>query len=184
MDFLALLGKWNQVYNLTAIRDPRDMLVVHLLDSLSILHLVDAYARETVLDVGSGAGLPAIPLAIMRPFSVWSVDAVAKKVSFQLQAKGALALTNLHPVHARIEAVNIERPVSVIVSRAFSEISKMLESVDRLADATTTIIAMKGIAPTVELAALPAGWQVREIVSLEVPFLGAERCAVVLQRAT
>ena len=182
MDFLALMAKWNRTYNLTAVRDPRDMLVVHLLDALSILPTVDAHARETVLDVGSGAGLPAIPLAIMRPLSVWSVDAVAKKISFQLQAKGTLKLTNLHPVHARIEAVTIDRPVSVIVSRAFSAISKMLHSVDRLAGAGTTVIAMKGVLPTGELADVPPAWTVRDIVPLEVPFLGAERCAVVLQR--
>ena len=184
MDFLALLGKWNQVYNLTSIRDPRDMLVVHVLDALSILPLVDAHARETVLDVGSGAGLPGIPLAIMRPLSMWSVDAVAKKISFQVQVKSALALSNLNPVHARIEAVNIDRPVSLIVSRAFSEIAKMLVAVDRLAGAGATVIAMKGVVPTAELAAIPDGWQVRDVVALEVPFLGAERCAVILQRAS
>ena len=183
IDFLTLLAKWNQVYNLTSVRDPRDMLVVHLLDALSILPLVDAHAEETVLDVGSGAGLPAIPLSIMRDLSVWSVDAVAKKISFQLQAKGALTLSNLHPVHARIEAVNIDRPVSLIVSRAFSDIGKMLLAVDRLAGAETTVIAMKGVVPTAELAVLPPGWQIRDVVSLDVPFLGAERCAVVLQRA-
>ena len=182
MDFLTLLAKWNRTYNLTSIRDPRDMLVVHLLDALSILSMVDAHARETVLDVGSGAGLPAIPLAIMRPLEVWSVDAVAKKISFQLQAKGTLTLTNLHPVHARIEAVTIDRPVSVIVSRAFSELAKMLQSVDRLAAPETTVIAMKGVVPTAELADVPRGWEVRDVVPLEVPFLGAERCAVVLQR--
>jgi 16S rRNA (guanine527-N7)-methyltransferase len=183
MAFLALLAKWNQTYNLTSIRDPRDMLVVHLLDALSILPMVDAHARETVLDVGSGAGLPAIPLAIMRPLSVWSVDAVAKKISFQLQAKGTLTLTNLHPIHARIEAATIDRPVSVIVSRAFSDLSKMLRSVDRLAGNETTVIAMKGVVPSAELAEVPLAWTVREIVPLEVPFLGAERCAVVLQRS-
>ena len=183
MDFLALLDKWNQVYNLTSIRDPRDMLVVHLLDALSILTLVDAHADGAILDVGSGAGLPAIPLAIMRSRPVYSVDAVAKKVSFQVQAKGSLMLPQLHPVHGRIEAVTIDRPVSVIVSRAFSEIAKMLAVVDRLAHAETTVIAMKGVVPTGELAAVPSGWAVREVVPLEVPFLGAERCAVLLQRA-
>lgn len=184
MDFLLLLDKWNRVYNLTAIRDPRDMLVVHLLDALSILPLVDAHARDTVLDVGSGAGLPAIPLAIMRDLTVWSVDAVSKKISFQVQVKGSLVLHGLQPVHDRIEAVNIDRPLSLIVSRAFSDIPKMLASVDRLAGADTTVIAMKGVVPTAELDVMPAGWQVQDIVTLDVPFLGAERCAVILQRAS
>lgn len=184
MDYLALLGKWNQVYNLTAIRDPRDMLVAHLLDALSILPLVDTHGCETLLDVGSGAGLPAIPLAIMRDLSVWSVDAVAKKISFQVQVKGRLGLARLHPVHARIEALTVDQPVSLIVSRAFSEIPKMLAAVDRHAGHCTTVIAMKGLVPTAELAGLSDGWRVRDIVALDVPFLGAERCAVVLQRTS
>lgn len=183
LDYLALLAKWNAVYNLTSVRDPRDMLAVHLLDALSILPLVDRHAHETLLDVGSGAGLPAIPLAIMRDWSVWSVDAVAKKISFQIQVKGSLGLQSLHPLHARIEAVNIDRPLSVIVSRAFSDIAKMLASIDRLAGDATTVIAMKGVVPMAELAAVPPGWQVRQVVAIEVPFLGAERCAVILQRA-
>ena len=183
MDFLALLAKWNRVYNLTSVREPRDMLSVHLLDSLSMLPLVDEHDDGALLDVGSGAGLPAIPLAIMRPRPVWSVDAVAKKISFQLQAKGSLALTNLHPVHGRIEAVDIGAVPRLIVSRAFAEIARMLASVERLAGAGTTVIAMKGVVPQAELAALPATWTLTKIVPLDVPFLGAERCAVVLQRA-
>jgi len=183
LDYLALLAKWSAVYNLTSVRDPRDMLAVHLLDALSILPLVDRHAHETLLDVGSGAGLPAIPLAIMRDWSIWSVDAVAKKISFQVQVKGSLGLQGLHPLHARIEAVNIDRPLSVIVSRAFSDIPKMLASIDRLAGDATTVIAMKGVVPMAELAAVPPDWQVREVVTLEVPFLGAERCAIILQRA-
>ena len=137
------------------------MLAVHLLDALSILPLVEAHARGAVLDVGSGAGLPAIPLAIMRGGSVWSVDAVAKKIGFQTQVKATLGLDCLHPVHARIETVEIGEPVSLIVSRAFAEIGKMLADVDRLVTADTTVLAMKGVTPTAELAALPAGWQVR-----------------------
>ena len=183
LDYLALLAKWSAVYNLTSVRDPRDMLAVHLLAALSILPLVDRHAHETLLDVGSGAGLPAIPLAIMRDWSIWSVDAVAKKISFQVQVKGSLGLQGLHPLHARIEAVNIDRPLSVIVSRAFSDIPKMLASIDRLAGDATTVIAMKGVVPMAELAAVPPDWQVREVVTLEVPFLGAERCAIILQRA-
>ena len=183
LDYLALLDKWNRVYNLTAVRDPRDMLVVHLLDALSILPLVDAHGRGAVLDVGSGAGLPAIPLAIMRDLPVWAVDAVAKKIAFQVQVKSSLGLDRLNPVHARIETVEIGEPVSLIVSRAFAEIAKMLADIDRLATTDTTVVAMKGTAPTAELSALPPGWQVRQIVPLDVPFLGAERCAVILQRA-
>ena len=183
LDFLALLVKWNAVYNLTSVRQPDDMLVVHLLDSLAILPLVDAVAPQSILDVGSGAGLPSIPLAITRPGSqVHSVDAVAKKIGFQLQAKATLSLANFHPVHHRVETLRAPMHPSIIVSRAFSEIPVMLSSIDHLADTATHVIAMKGAEPTDELASLPRTWRVNAIYPLDVPFLGARRCAVVLQR--
>lgn len=182
--FLALLGKWNGIYNLTAVRDLRDMLIVHLLDSLSILPLVDELQPPTLVDVGSGAGLPAIPLTIVRPgIEIHSIDAVNKKIGFQLQAKADLGLRRLYPLHARIENFVLPLPPSAIVSRAYSEISKMLATIDHLADGSTTVIAMKGVQPTAEIAAIPASWRVLEVRKLEVPSLGAQRCAVVLQRA-
>lgn len=182
--FLELLGKWNGVYNLTAVRDPRDMLVVHLLDSLSVLALIDELKPQMLVDVGSGAGLPAIPLAIARPaIEIHSIDAVNKKIGFQLQAKADLGLQRLHPLHARIESFVLAHPPSVIVSRAYSELAKMLESIDHLADASTTVIAMKGVEPMAEIARIPAWWIVQEVRKLEVPLLGAQRCAVVLKRA-
>jgi 16S rRNA (guanine527-N7)-methyltransferase len=182
--FLDLLVRWNAVYNLTAVRDVNDMLSVHLLDSLSLLALLPD-APATLIDVGSGAGLPAIPLAIARPaLDVTSVDAVAKKVGFQQQAVAALALTNLHPIHARVEALTLARVPDFIVSRAFSAIPDFLADIDRLAGPATRILAMKGAEPTAELAALPPGWRIREIRALEVPFLGARRCVVDLERAS
>ncbi|MEO8937862.1 MAG: 16S rRNA (guanine(527)-N(7))-methyltransferase RsmG [Burkholderiaceae bacterium] len=182
--FLELLGKWNGVYNLTAVRDPRDMLVVHLLDSLSVLALIDELRPEILVDVGSGAGLPAIPLAITRPeMEIHSIDAVNKKIGFQLQAKADLGLQQLHPLHVRIENFLLPHPPSAIVSRAYSELAKMLDSIDHLADASTTVIAMKGVEPTAEIAGIPASWVVQEIRKLEVPLLGAQRCAVILKRA-
>lgn len=181
--FLGLLTKWNGVYNLTAVRDPRDMLALHVLDSLSILTLVDALQPHSLVDVGSGAGLPAIPLAIVRPMlAIHSIDAVGKKIGFQLQVKAELALPSLHPLHARIEDFVLPRPPSLIVSRAYTDLATMLASVDRLADAATTVIAMKGVPPTAEIAAIPANWAVQEVRTLEVPSLGARRCAVVLKR--
>ncbi len=182
--FLELLAKWNGVYNLTAVRDPRDMLVVHLLDSLSILALVDELQMRSLVDVGSGAGLPAIPLAITRPaIEIHSIDAVNKKIGFQLQAKADLGLQRLHPLHARVESFVLPLPPSAIVSRAYTDLAKMLESIEHLVDASTRVIAMKGVEPTVEIAAIPASWVVQEIRKLEVPSLGAQRCAVVLKRA-
>ena len=182
--FVALMAKWNEVYNLTSVRVPHDMLVVHLLDSLSILALLDGFVSGPILDVGSGAGLPAIPLAIARPqWRVESVDAVAKKIGFQLQARTTLGLSNLTPVHARIEDFTPTPRPSVIVTRAYAELSRMLASIDHLVDANTTVVAMKGVVPTSELAAVPPGWDIVSTDLLTVPFLGADRCAVVLRRS-
>ena len=183
IEFLALLQKWNATYNLTAVRDPEDMLTVHLLDSLSVLHLVDRLAAGPVLDVGSGAGLPAIPLAILRPsLLIDTVDAVAKKIGFQLQVRTALGLHGLRPHHARIEDFSPAAAPSLVVSRAYSDLPTMLASIDHVVTHDTTVLAMKGIEPTAELAQVVAPWRIREVVSLDVPFLGARRCAVVLER--
>ena len=133
LDFLALLVKWNATYNLTAVRDPDDMLAVHLLDALSIFPLIDRLADGPLLDVGSGAGLPGIPLAILRPaMTIHSVDAVAKKIGFQWQVKAASALANFHPQHARIETASFTPRPSVVVSRAFADIGTMLTLIDHL----------------------------------------------------
>ena len=184
IEFVALLRKWNAVYNLTSVRDPADMLVVHILDSLAILPVIDAAGATTVVDVGSGAGLPGLPLALARPdLTVHSVDAVAKKIGFQLQARTTLALSNFHPVHARIEAFHPPAPPTVVVSRAYAELAVMLASIDALAGSATTVVAMKGAVPTAELAAVPPEWFVADVRVLDVPFLGAERCVVTLRRA-
>ena len=181
--FLGLLQKWNATYNLTAVRDPADMLTVHLLDSLSVLHLVDRLANGPAVDVGSGAGLPAIPLAILRPaLIIDTVDAVAKKIGFQLQARAALVLNNLRPHHMRIEDFSPVDAPSLVVSRAYTDLRTMLASIDHLAAPYTTVLAMKGVAPTAELVQVVAPWAVRDVVDLDVPFLGARRCAVVLAR--
>ena len=184
IQYLALLTQWNAVYNLTSVRNPLDMLGLHILDSLSIAHLFREYDGADVLDVGTGAGLPGVPLAIALPRSGFHlVDAVAKKISFLRHVKASLTLANIHPRHSRIEALTLTKAPSIIVSRAYAQIYRMLASIDHLADRCTTVIAMKGIAPTEELAALPAAWRVLEVRILEVPLVGAHRCAVVLRRA-
>ena len=181
--YLDLLAKWNGVYNLTSVRDPLDMLTVHLLDSLSIVPLIDRFAPQEVLDVGSGAGLPGIPLAIVRrAIHVHSVDAVAKKIGFQLQVKTTLKLTNLSPVHARVEALSLANAPDLIVSRAYADLSSMLSSIDSVSAPSTRVLAMKGARPDADIAAVVAPWRVDDVVSLDVPFLGAQRCAVLLSR--
>ena len=180
---LALLDRWNGVFNLTAIRHRTDMLPAHLLDSLSICGVVDRFAPTTVVDVGSGAGFPGIPLAIVRPeLQVITVDAVGKKISFQKQAKSNLAIDNLQPTASRVEALTLSESPDVIVSRAYATIPDMLASIVHLAGPSTAVIAMKGVRPDDELRCLPTGWRTEDVVPLDVPFLGAQRCAVVLRR--
>lgn len=184
LDYLALLEKWNGVYNLTAIRDPQAMLVSHLLDSLAIAPLVARLAVRRLLDVGAGAGLPGIPLAIVLPhLHVDLVDAVQKKVAFQTQVKAQLHLTNVACHHARIEVLTLDNMPDCIVSRAFSELADMVTLTGPVLAPGGVMVAMKGVTPHAEIAALPVGWAVRETLELTVPGLDAQRCAVVLERA-
>ncbi|WP_025598161.1 16S rRNA (guanine(527)-N(7))-methyltransferase RsmG [Burkholderia sp. WSM2230] len=180
LDYVALLAKWNAVYNLTAIRDPRQMLIQHILDSLSIVpHLAQRNPR-TVLDVGSGGGLPGVVLAIARP--EWSVtvnDIVHKKTAFQAQAKAELGLGNLSVVTGRVETLQPGAEVSakfdVIVSRAFAELADFVTLARHLVAEHGAILAMKGVRPDDEIGRLPVGAHMEQMVRLDVPFLDAER---------
>ncbi|MFM0192351.1 16S rRNA (guanine(527)-N(7))-methyltransferase RsmG [Paraburkholderia strydomiana] len=180
LDYVTLLAKWNAVYNLTAIRDPRQMLIQHILDSLSIVpHLVQRNPG-TVLDVGSGGGLPGIVLAIVRPdWDVTVNDIVHKKTAFQAQAKAELGLTNLSVVTGRVETLRPGAEVSakfdVIVSRAFAELADFVTLARHLVAGQGAILAMKGVRPDDEIGRLPAGAHVEQIIRLDVPFLDAER---------
>jgi 16S rRNA (guanine527-N7)-methyltransferase len=180
LDYVALLAKWNAVYNLTAIRDPRQMLIQHILDSLSIVpHLAGAGA-STILDVGSGGGLPGIVLAIARP--EWSVtlnDIVHKKTAFQAQAKAELKLGNLAVVTGRVETlrpgVEVPGKFDVIVSRAFAELADFVTLARHLVAERGSIWAMKGVRPDGEIERLPAGSDAVRVIRLAVPSLDAER---------
>ncbi|MFM0495276.1 16S rRNA (guanine(527)-N(7))-methyltransferase RsmG [Paraburkholderia caledonica] len=186
LDYVALLAKWNAVYNLTAIRDPRQMLIQHILDSLSIVpHLVQRNPG-TVLDVGSGGGLPGIVLAIVRPdWGVTVNDIVHKKTAFQAQAKAELGLTNLSVVTGRVETLRPGAEVSakfdVIVSRAFAELADFVTLARHLVAEQGAILAMKGVRPDDEIERLPAGVYVEQVVRLDVPFLDAERHLVTVR---
>lgn len=180
LDYVALLAKWNAVYNLTAIRDPRQMLIQHILDSLSIVPHLVRRNPGTVLDVGSGGGLPGIVLAIVRPdWGVTVNDIVHKKTAFQAQAKAELGLTNLSVVTGRVETLRPGAEVSakfdVIVSRAFAELADFVTLARHLVAEQGAILAMKGVRPDDEVERLPAGAHVEQIVRLDVPFLDAER---------
>ncbi|MGE4240105.1 16S rRNA (guanine(527)-N(7))-methyltransferase RsmG [Ramlibacter sp.] len=183
--YLALIEKWNRVYNLTAVRDPAEMLTHHVLDSLAV---VLPLRRQTegrpvrLLDVGSGAGLPGVVLGICCPeIEVDCVDAVAKKAAFIQQAAGALRLGNVRGVHGRVES--LAGPYDVICSRAFASLADFVSwSGGALAEGGAWL-AMKGKYPADEIAALPAGVEVFHVEPLKVPGLEAERCLVWMRRA-
>lgn len=183
--YLDLLAKWNKVYNLTAVRDPAEMLTHHLLDSLAVIaplvrHTQGGAAR--VLDVGSGGGLPGVVIAICCPeMSVACVDAVAKKAAFVQQAAGVLGLSNLRGVHARVESIT--EPYDVITSRAFATLADFTQWSAGSLGEDGVWMAMKGKHPTDEIAALPPSVAVFHVEQLTVPGLNAERCLIWMRPA-
>ncbi|WP_206955873.1 16S rRNA (guanine(527)-N(7))-methyltransferase RsmG [Trinickia acidisoli] len=179
-DYVALLAKWNAVYNLTAIRDPRQMLIHHILDSLSIVPHLAAREGRSILDVGSGGGMPGIVLAIALPERhVTLNDIVQKKSAFQSQAKAELKLDNLSVVTGRVETlrpgVEVPGKFDAIVSRAFAELADFVTLARHLVSERGSIWAMKGVQPDTEIERLPAGACVAQLVRLHVPLLDAER---------
>ncbi len=184
--YLLLIDKWNKVHNLTAIRDPLAMVTLHLLDSLSVLPHVQALAPKYLLDVGAGAGLPSIPLAICLPdLQVTAIDSVLKKTSFMRQVKGELALTNFQVEYGRVEALKVKQLFDVIISRAFSEIALFLKLTKHLLAEGGQWLAMKGVVPEHEfenqdfknMAIKPSRIEVLKVAGLD-----AERHLVYLQR--
>jgi 16S rRNA (guanine527-N7)-methyltransferase len=174
-----LILKWNKVYNLTALRDPAQVLTHHLLDSLSIIAPLQRQCPTAtrLLDVGSGAGLPGAVIAIMRPeLSVSCVDAVAKKAAFIRQVSAELSLPNLNGMHTRVESLG--GSYDVISSRAFASLADFFNGSAQLLAPGGVWMAMKGKEPTDELADLPAGVAVFHVEQLQVPGLDAERCVV------
>ena len=189
LDFLALLQKWNKVYNLTAVRDPQEMLTHHLLDSLAAeaplrRHLAGLPVGQgaRLLDVGSGGGLPGVVFAICCPeVDVSCVDTVAKKAAFIQQAAAALKLTNLHGIHARVET--LAGPFDVVSCRAFAALADFTAWSRQALAPHAVWLAMKGRHPSDEIAALPATVQVFHVEPLTVPGLDAERCIVWMRPA-
>jgi len=191
LDFLALLQKWNKVYNLTAVRDPQEMLTHHLLDSLAAVPPLRRHGAQRgqggaihpgtrLLDVGSGGGLPGVVFAICCPeVDVSCVDTVAKKAAFIQQAAGTLGLSNLHGIHARVET--LAGPFDVVSCRAFAALADFTAWSRQALAPHGAWLAMKGKHPHDEIAALPADVSVFHVEQLAVPGLQAERCILWLR---
>ena len=178
LDYLALLQKWNKVYNLTAVREAPRMVSQHLLDCLAVAPHVGATA---ILDVGSGAGLPGIPLALVLPDSrVTLLEANHKKAAFLKQAQIELNLGNVEVVCERVEAWRPGRRYEIVVSRAFSDLAEFVKLAGRHVAPGGRLAAMKGIFPHEEIAQLPQGWRLQQAVELTVPALRAQRHLLLL----
>jgi 16S rRNA (guanine527-N7)-methyltransferase len=174
------LERWNRTYNLTAITKREDMVTHHLLDSLAIhgdLH------GDLIADVGTGAGFPGLPLAVVNPERRFTlIDSAGKKVRFVSHAAHALGLTNVEAVHGRVESMHPGKPFDTVVARAFAPLPKMLEMVTPLCGPQSRVLAMKGKWPQDELDAIPPGWRVERSREVVVPGLSEARCAIVLAR--
>jgi len=185
--FVALLAKWNGVYNLTAIREPGRMVTHHLLDSLAALPALDALVAGRddvrVLDVGSGAGLPGLPLAIARP--AWQVvmrEPVQKKVAFVTQAIAELRVANAQASLGRVEDLRSPPGFAIVISRAFADLASFVGSSLAQAREGGHLVAMKGVHPDEELRELPQAVVVEREVALRVPGVDGERRVIVMRR--
>jgi 16S rRNA (guanine527-N7)-methyltransferase len=182
LDYLALMNKWNSVYNLTSLRDPMQMVTHHLLDSLAA---VPAFAgARNVLDVGAGGGLPGVVLAICRPdMKVSLIDTVHKKTAFLKQVKAELGLANVTVHTMKVQDLEVSDKFDVITSRAFADLSDFLEWSGHLLAEGGKFIALKGTAPAEEQERVPAEWKISGLQPLQVPRLGAERHLVFVERS-
>jgi 16S rRNA (guanine527-N7)-methyltransferase len=184
LDYLVLLVKWNSVYNLTAVREPEQMVIQHLLDSLAV---VPAFVNaRNILDVGSGGGLPGIVLAIWAlnanpNMRISMIDTVHKKTAFLTQVKAELQLGNVTIYTSRVEQLKVPEKFDVITSRAFAELSDFVKWSAHLLEEDGTFIAMKGVMPVDEVERLPVRWHVEKIEKLAVPGLSAERHLVFIK---
>ncbi len=181
LDYVRLLAKWNRVYNLTAVREPLEMVYRHLLDSLAVLPSVQARGAKRVLDVGTGGGLPGIPLALMMPQTDFVLlDSNSKKTRFVNQAVVELGLKNVAVEHVRAEAYYPDEPFDVVISRAFSSLREMADKAGAYCGSEGVLLAMKGAYPEQELGELPAGFVLSDAQRLQVPGVDEERYLICL----
>lgn len=171
--YIELLAKWNKAYNLTAVREPLEMVTRHLLDSLTVVPYLQG---QRIIDVGTGGGLPGIPLSIVFPEREFVLlDSNSKKTRFLVQAKAELGLDNVTVVHRRVEEFRPEQTFDAVITRAFASVADILTSSRHLLGPGGKFLAMKGLIPADELASLPAGFHLEEVIALEVPGLEQEQ---------
>lgn len=171
--FLQLLFKWNKAYNLTSVRDPEQMLTVHIVDSIAVSPFL---TEKNYIDVGTGPGLPGIPLAIMHPEKSFTLlDSLGKRIRFIKQVAYELAITNIEPVQSRVEDFQPKAAYDGVLSRAFASVGDMLHWCDHLTDDKGAFLALKGQYPDAELSALASGYKVASTNKINVPGLDAER---------
>lgn len=181
LDFLHLLDKWNKTWNLTAVRDPLAMVPRHVLDSLSVRPWLTG---SSIADIGSGAGLPGIPLAIAEPERQFVlIDSAAKRTRFMTQAAATLGLANVTVVRSRAEDYRPESSFDTVISRAFASLADFTAAAGHLAKPGGCLLAMKGRFPGDEIAQLTSNWRAESVPQVKVPGLEAERHVVVLKRA-
>lgn len=183
--YVALLAKWNKVYNLTAVREPARMIGLHILDSLSVLSQITGY--KNILDVGTGGGLPGIPLAIalaeLDPHArVSLLDTITKKTTFVRHVIGDLGLVNASVVTERVERYRPPQIFDVVISRAFAELKDFVEGAGHLCADEGKMLAMKGVHPFDEIARMPSDYIVGEIIPIQVPQVDGQRHLVVIKK--
>jgi len=173
VDYVEMLNRWNKAYNLTSVRDPQEMLVRHIMDSI----VVEPHLQgERFIDVGTGPGLPGVPLAIVRPDAHFTLlDSLGKRIRFLKQVQHELKLDNITPVQSRVEDFPAEPPFDGVISRAFASLNDMLTWCHHLPGEKGLFYALKGTVPQDEIAALPEGFTLQKVVKLTVPQLEGER---------
>lgn len=177
--YVAMLDKWNKAYNLTSVRDPSEMLVRHILDSVVVAPHLEG---SQFIDVGTGPGLPGIPLSIVCPDKHFTLlDSLGKRVRFLRQVQHELKLENITPVQSRVEAFPAQPPFDGVISRAFASLTDMVTWCQHLPAPQGRFYALKGLRPDDEIAALPAGFSVENIIALNVPGLEGERHLVTIK---
>ena len=181
LQYIGLLQRWNKAYNLTSIKDPVQMLSYHLLDSLSIGPYLQG---RSFIDVGTGAGLPGIPLAVTHPDKTFSLlDSNGKKIRFLFQIKTALQLSNVKEMQGRVEGYKPEQLYDGVISRAFASLTDMIEGSQHLLVPGGCFYAMKGRYPDKELSELPKGYKVEQAIELDVPTLDQQRHLVIIKKS-